>query len=265
MWLPETVRVGISARRLVVVQSGGPRPGATASVSFHRSASAAEPWRPALAALADWLAGRGAATRPRLRIVLAGRFVRWQLLPWRAALTRPQELAAYATLRFRETHGKAVEDWQVLHAPQPPGKTVPACAVDAALLQALRGVGADSGARLVSVTPYFAAAFDRWRPMLKGKVVWFGLLEEDALSLGLLRAGDWVGLHTQRLDPERGDWRAVLPAMLARIGIPAGLDQAAPLYLAGAGAPPAPVDDLPFTWLRPRLGSLADARLALGV
>lgn len=260
MWSPDTLHAGLSAQRLVLAGTGAMRPGRMLSCDSLECAPAdAAPWQPAVAALAQRLAAQR-GRRPALRVVLSGRFVRWQLLPWRAELTRPQEVAAFAQLRFRETYGKAAEEWRVLHAPQPPGRAVPACAVDAALLDALRKTSKEAGARLAAVTPYFASAFDRWRGNLKNGSAWFGLIEPDCLSLGLLREGGWIGLRAQRLGE---DWREALPGLMAQIGIPAGADAApAPLYLAGEGEAPAPAADLPFTWLRPQA---TDCRPALGI
>ncbi|MDO9165315.1 MAG: hypothetical protein Q7U13_04340 [Rhodoferax sp.] len=269
MWSPRSrsLHVGLTAQGLIHAKTAGLWWSQVVACERIDSMAVAdeEPWRPAVTALARLLA----AQRPgktKLHIVLSGRFVRWQLLPWRPELTQARELSAYASLRFRETFGKAAQDWQVLHAPQAPGKAVPACAVDTALMEALRSTCETGGASLAAVTPYFASAFDRWRGNLNGKTAWFGLIEPDCLSLGLLHDGNWMGLHTQRLD---GDWRHVLPGMMAQIGISAGLTETAPpLYLAGSGEAPLPDPVLAFAWLRPKAQAsraMADCRMALGV
>ena len=207
------------------------------------------PWRAPVQVLADWLAAQqGLACA--LRIVLSGRFVRWQLLPWRDELSAPGERRSLADLRFREMFGSLAQAWQVALAQLPPGRMAPACAVDQELLQALQaavsGVGGDadadasSGVRLARVAPYFSLAFDHWRSRIRGPGAWFVLLESDGVSFGLLQDGDWRCLHSQRLD---GDWRAVLPALLVQAGMAAGLGpQPLPLYLAGDLAqPPLPL------------------------
>lgn len=264
MWSPETLRVGLSAQRLVLADAGGWMRKAGAGERIDCAPlSGSAPWQPAVSALAQKLAGRK-GRRPALHVVLSGRFARWQLLPWRAGLTRPQELAAYAQLRFRETYGKAAEGWRVQAAPQPPGRCVPACAVDAALVEALQAAAGAAHARLVSVTPYYAAAFDRWRGRLKGGPAWFGVAEDDCLTLGLVRGDDWLGLRAQRLD---GDWREALPGLMAQIGIAAGVDAAAlPLHLAGECEAPAPEGAPPFSWFAPPAAEAPPgSRLALGV
>lgn len=262
-------RIGLSERRLVRAAMIGTWPGREQTYDSLEWAPPenAEPWRGSVSALAQLLAAQGQGERaPVVQVVLSGSFVRWQVLPWQSELSGLAELATYARLRFTETFGKIASNWDVLHAPQPPGKAVPACAVDTALVQALRTVCADAGARLDLVTPYFASAVDRWCPTLKGQVVWFAAIEPQCVSLGLLRNGDWLGLNTQRSD---GNWPDLLPGMMARIGVVAGLVPAsAPLYLAGTGPRPAASAALPFVWLMPRkidAGLDSGARLALGV
>jgi hypothetical protein len=252
---------------LSVCQAGGWRAGKIAACHSIACVGApdAESWQPALAALAQWLGGKD-RKKSIVHIALSGRFVRWQLLPWRAELTQSSELASYAKLRFREIFGHAADGWQVLRSPQPPGQTVPACAIDAALLQALGSACEGAGARLATVTPYFASAFDRWRKTLGGQPAWFGLIESDCLTLGLVQGGNWLGLRTQRLDE---DWRELLPSLMVQMGIVANLaDAKTPLYLVGEGSPPAPVAGLAFTWLQPKVAAqhtLSDYRRALGV
>ena len=271
MWSPKTLNIGLSTQRLVFAetQKMWPSKVSTCDSISYAEVAGAEPWRPAVAALARLLLEKrkeSSRQTPTLRIVLSGRFVRWQLLPWHPELTQPKERAAYAKLSFRETFGNVVEDWQIQLPPQPPDQTMPACAIDAALLAALHSTCKDAGAHLVAVTPYFASAFDHWRNTLKGKAAWFGLVETDCFSLGLLHGGSWVGLRTQRLDE---DWRDVLPGMMAQIGIPNSLeDITPPVYLAGDVEPPAPADAVSFAWLQPamqaKLGKVG-CRMALGV
>lgn len=275
MWSPKTLNVGLSPQRLVFAETQKMWPGKVAtcdSISYAETADA-EAWRPAVVTLARLLAAKRKANPKQtltLRIVLSGRFVRWQLLPWHPELTQPKERVAYAKLSFRETFGNAVEYWQIQLPPQPPNQTMPACAIDAALLAALHSACKDAGAHLVAVTPYFASAFDRWRNMLKGKAAWFGLVEAGCLSLGLLHGDNWIGLRTQRLDEaRREDWRDALPGMMAQIGIPVGFEAAVTLlYLAGDSEPPALAENLPFVWLRPTAlddSGMVGCRMALGV
>lgn len=269
MWSPDRPRwrIGMSSHQLV--RTRGRLGWLARDLVFDSVAvepvSQDMPWRAAVDALARWL---GAAnTRPPLvQIVLSGSFLRWQLLDWRAELSGQQEMAAYAKLRFADTFGKPADAWQILHAMQPPGRPTPACAAEVALLQALQGACREAGARLDLVVPYFASAADHWRSKLGKGTTWFGLIEPDWLSLGLLHQGSWQALRAQRID---GDLHSVLPGLMTRMAVSAGgLRSPAQIYLAGASVSPASLADLPFEWLRPAgaAGAGTDARrLALGI
>lgn len=243
--------VALSAERLAVAKAAAFWPGKFGEFDAVEldSGTQSTSWQPAVAALAAWLASN-VGRKPALHIVLSGRFVRWQLLPWRPEISRPDELATYAALRFRETFGQVVDSWEIMLSPQPPGKATLACAIDAALLDALRTTCRGSGAQLAAVSPYFAVAFDRWQHVLGKKTAWFGLVESDCVTLALLRDGDWVGLRTQRVD---ANGCAALPAMMAQIGICADVAVAAlPLYLVGDAGNPVAIDGLAVTWLEPK-------------
>lgn len=275
MWSLDTsvIRVGLSQQAVSIGKVSLMGWGSVDRVE-HLACSApsagAEPWRAAVDRLAQWLeAHKG--TRHGVQVVLSGRFVRWQLLPWRLELSGQSELAVYAALRFRETYGKAAQGWNILPAVMAPGLNVPAAAVDSALIEALTATCATHGARLRQLSAYFASAFDAWRGQLKGRSVWFGTVESDALTLGLLQDGQWVALQTQKLS---GDWREPLQALMLQMGMACDVPVAqVPLYLAGDMPPPTfasvgkGTGQQPFTWLSPRQKSMAAApglRLALG-
>jgi hypothetical protein len=264
------VNIGLSPGGLVLARTRGRwRPGLAdcESIACVESADAREeePWRAALAALASRLPGK-ATGKTKVKVVLSGRLVRWQLLPWRPELGGARELAAYAGLRFRETYGRGAEAWHVQCSPQPPGHPIPACAVDAGLIEALRRTCQAADARLVAATPYLATAFDHWRKRFRGGPAWLGLIEPDCLSLGLVSDGRWIGLRSQRLAES---WSATLPAMMTQLSIAADFaGPPAPVFLAGAIAPPEPIQGLPFSWLSPEWApakGLVACRMALGV
>ncbi len=262
MWSPSAgmLRVGLAQQGLAIARLPRFGLGLGMGLSLARQAAvqylpcAADPtpqtapWRAAVDALAQWLAEQ---KKPRLQVqvLLAGRFARWQLLPWRAELGSAEELAAYAALCFRQTYGRVAQDWQVLPAALLPGSTAPAAAVDSALMAALEQACGSCGAQLQTVTPYFSAAFDAWRARLKGPALWFGTLEADMLSLGLLQGGQWQALQTQRV---AGDWQAPLAALMAHMASACTVPDGAPLYLAGDLEAPFVMSGPPFTWLAPQ-------------
>ena len=110
-----------------------------------------------------------------------------------------------------------------------------------------------------------APCITAWRQAVDAPAAWFGILESDCVSLGLLSNRKWAGLHSPRLDD--GDWREVMAGMLARIGVPAGIaGSSPPLYLAGDAEAPASAPGLDFSWLQPPAGSATPlSRMALGL
>jgi len=252
VWSPSAplARVALSAHRVVIAQTQSRWPGSAPHAKQLEcpSLDGAPVWRPAVQALADWLSAQH--PKPALHIVLSSRFTRWQLLDSKVGLSQPDEVAAYAALRFKETYGKVAEHWSLMPSPQPPGSSLPVCAVDVALLDALRHMCKEAGASLVSVAPYFSSAFDRWQSALKGTVRCFGVVETDCLSLALLGPKGFISLHSQRLDTPLYD---TLPGLLVQMTVACGLSASnMPIYLVGkapASLPAVPTG-LSVQWLQ---------------
>lgn len=275
MWSPEmkTLHVGLSTQRVVLAtQRGLWRSRVTTCETLACEAAVGEPWRATVEALAHWLAQERRKALA-VRVVLSERFVRWQLLPYREELSGAAEMQAFAALRFQEVYGKAAEHWQVQLTCQPPMRATPACAIDTALIDALRTACEAAGARLVAVTPYFSAAFDRWHTLFDRKAAWFGLVEPDCLTLALVQGGQWLGLHTQAVPGSvtatASGWRDLLPGLMTQLGLQSDLVGESPaVFLAGDANKPEPMAQLPWSWLQPASGggeAGSGWRLALGV
>lgn len=264
MWFADRSRVvvGLAAHQVVLLPVRKVWPGPLhAPVVRDCAADGGTLWHSAVAALTSAL-GQLSWRPRRVRVVLSERFVRWQLLPWRDGLGGASEYAAYARHHFQSTYGPAAENWLIQLALRPPGHAVPSCAIDAALLEALQAACASVGASVDAVVPHFVDAFDHYRRRISSGATAFGLIEEDGLSLAVLRGGQWLSLHTQRTD---GDPRVALPGMLARASVEAAIPLLGlQLVLAGGDAAPVAPEGLQMTWLQPRqtAGALARWHLA---
>lgn len=230
-------------------------------------------WQPAVAALGSWLRESG-LKRARLHVFLSSQLVRWQLLEWQPQLVRPQELDAYVQLRFRATFGAVADSWRVVHTEPLPGRALPACAIDEALLAELHQLQAIGDTTVASVVPYFSAAFDRWRSSVGQKMAWFGVAEPGSLTLGLLHRGVWHGLRSARhADVSATGWRSVLPALQAQIQLASGLEttrETPTVYLVGCGTEAQRSRDPHLVWLAAERGGHADGpvgieRMAWGI
>ncbi len=198
----------------------------------------AEPWRASLNFLAPAL-----DKNVDLAVVLSSHFVRLQLLPWQAELKTRAEWQAYGTFRFQEIYGSVADAWDIVLSNEPPGRAVMACAVDRALLDALKELAGERGGRLVSVQPAFALAWNRHRKSLGAAAGAFVLAEPGRLCAGLCRDGAWFALRNQSVtEPEAGIGGLLAQQlMLADMPLPVGevlvvgLDGAA--LKAAAGLP----------------------------
>lgn len=232
MWSPEFGhwQAAVSERQVALAHArpwGRPRP-AGAGFRLCLPYDDKPAWCAAVDALTRWLAQQPGRARP-VQVVLSGRFVRWQLLPWNDALARPAELQAFARARMREAYGPVADQWAVRYAMGRPGRPVCVAAVDQALIDTLRA--ACDGARMAlrAAAPYFSTAFARWRRRIDRRGAWFAVHEPDYLTLGLMHGGDWISLSGCRVDTH---WRVVMNRLMAQAAIPAGVDAAAlPLYL----------------------------------
>jgi hypothetical protein len=130
-----------------------------------------------------------------LTIVLSSHFVQYLLVPWRAGVTRPSELKAFAQMCFEETFGGRAGDRTVLVARERAGSARVAAALDSAWLQALQSAAAASALRLVSIQPHLCAVFDRaQRPL--GSRDFLLLVAEPARSCVLVASdGHWRSLR----------------------------------------------------------------------
>lgn len=143
----------------------------------------------------------------RLTVVLAGRLVRYAVLPWSAALGSEDEWLAYARHTLASTYGAAA-GWRVRLSRAERGKARVACAIDESLFDALRALP-----NVVSIQPGLMPEFNaRRRELARGRA-WLVLEEPERLTLCLIAEGDWKLIRSRRAG---ADWRAALPDLLAR-------------------------------------------------
>lgn len=254
------LQVALLENRLVIGRAGLRRSdpeGRTEVVDVAPAASHEPVWKPAMKVLSHWMRERD-LKRARLHVFLSSQLVRWQLLDWQPQLVRPQELEAYARLRFRSAFGSMADSWRVVHTEPLPGRPLPACAMDELLLAELNNLQSIGETSVASVVPYFSAAFDRWRSSVGQKMAWFGVAEPGSLTLGLLHRGVWHGLRSARhMDDSAAGWRSVLPALQAQIQLASGIDLAKEpptVYLVGCGAASEPSRDPRLVWLAAERG-----------
>jgi hypothetical protein len=209
-WRRERLLVGLSPERLRLQRvSGGRVVDDDGVLDWPVEAIGNEPWRGTVEALGRVLEESAGAS---VRVRLSGHFVRWLLLPASEHIAGDAEWESYARIEMQAIHGERAHDW-VLRVSEPrPGESVPACAIDRALCEAVDATCVAAGSRLQSLEPAFCVAFEARRTALRAPASALAHLEPGRLTLGLLLRQRWVALSSVRCG-ER--WLETLESELA--------------------------------------------------
>lgn len=175
-------------------------------------ASGVPPWRAALHALETTLPGF-ANGKIAATVILSNHFLRYAMVPWRAELADAEEDLSYARHCFAKVYGQASQQWELRLSQGVPEAPRLASAVDAELLDALKGVFDGSRVDLFSIQPHLMAAFNGFRGRMRQRSAWFALLEPGNLCLTLLHHGRWMRVRSLRIG---SDWREDLLQILER-------------------------------------------------
>ena len=193
----ERLRIGLSPGRVDLARFswGGRRLLKESSVECER-ASDKPAWAPALQALDPALAGF-ASRRDSTAVVLSNTFVRYLVIPWQPDVSGARELAELAALRFRRTFGEHAADWTIRCNAGAYGEAIVACAVETALVTALRERLRAHKLRLTSLQPLLMAAYNDHRKALAPTNA-FATIERGRVCLGVMHEGRWSHIVSRR-------------------------------------------------------------------
>lgn len=228
-WWRERVRIVLAPSGAELTRFGRgfrPAPIASGLVAAEAGESAADLFARAVAD-SRW-------HRADAQVVLSGHLVRYQMLPFSAALATDVDRIAYARLEFAAVHGEKAQGWELALADAPAGEPAPVCAIDAALVASIKAACTGATLALTSVTPRFVVAFDRVRQHIGRGPGGFALVEPARLTLGLFDQGRWRALSNPRFE---GPVAAALAAELTQalaLGTVGG--EGARLHVVFAGA-----------------------------
>lgn len=169
-----------------------------------------EPWRAALATLGETM--RELPKGTTCRVIVSSCFVRYALVPFSTALVNRTANEALAAHVFQHIHGDQAQAWACRVAPAATGDKRVACALDAALADAIESVARECGVTLAAIEPTLTSGFNRARRRLPPSC-WFAAVETGRLVLGLLVDGQWIHLASERC---AGHWEGALARMLSR-------------------------------------------------
>ncbi len=224
---PDAVTVRLAPSTLTVTRKGRGRSASPPlQAPCEPDSSAMEPWRSAVVALAAM-----PLAPCRLTIELSNHFVRYALVPWSERLSSPAEEETYLRHHFARVHGDKALAWAVRASEAPPAAPRLASAVDAPLIEAIKGaVRRKPGIKLASIRPLLMSAFNAWRGAVPPAGAWVVLAEPERACVALHGPAGWRSVQSAR-----GAWRALLDRERMRV------DEDVPrlVLLGGAGAPPA--------------------------
>jgi hypothetical protein len=198
----------------------GLRPVARLSTHLSGGKSGGEPWRAALETLAGAL--HTLPRRTRCRVIVSSAFTRYALLPFSTTLVDRRSNEALAEHVFRHIHGDQAASWAFRVAPAAAGHRRVACALDSALVEAVRSAAKTCGVSLEAIEPALAAAFNSGRRDL-ARSCWFAQAEPERIVLGFIHDGEWVHLAAER---PSGDPKTALARMIARESLLCAADAA---------------------------------------
>ena len=181
-------------------------------VPCDRGDDGSQAWRPALQAMEAMLPGF-ADGKTTATAILSNHFVHYTLVPWRAELADEKEDLSFARHCFTKVYGEIARQWELRLNQEAPGTSNLASAVDAELLDALRGVFGKAGIPLSSIQPHLMAVYNDFRGDLRQRSTWFALLEPGHLCLALLHQGRWARVRSLRIGRA---WLDEFPQILER-------------------------------------------------
>lgn len=146
--------------------------------------------------------------RTRLSCILAGDGVRYAIVPWRDALSRPVQRQLLAEQCFVDAHGEAARGWTVCQHAARYGVATLACAIDTALLDRIDAAAQARRCTVASVQPSLMGAYNQARHGIAPGLHWF--VETDARWTTLLLMDDADALQVKRLRAPATDLKALL-------------------------------------------------------
>jgi len=228
-------------------------------------------WAGALAELETMLrshrptGARSRLGRPALSVALSLGYARFFRLPWSEPLLKRGRWAAFAAAQFAAQFasassgsGAAPDSFSFLVEDAPPGAPRLACAIEHALLVALNELARRTNTRLISASPWIAAAINLHARHLPADG-WFAAIEDGHLALVMLSEGvareiaiaPWPDETSSRHPGTPSDWRISLARLECRMRLRSARPAGLPLILldaSGRGAVSGPTDlaDLPL-------------------
>ena len=219
-WSGERWVAVLSPERVALVRR---RRGRNAACALHAQRACADRSAEAAVDALRFVLAEEDVKRGELTLLVSSHFVQYLMIPWRAGLASPKELATFAELCFEETFGAEAGARSVVVARERAGSPRMAAALGRSWLATLESAVAGSPLRLVSVQPYLCALFDRVQPGLRGDDFML-LVAEPARSCVLVASdGRWRSVRSMGAPVRAGDLAHLIEREVQLCGLADGV------------------------------------------
>ena len=212
---PDQLGIALFPQRLLLVRSSGGlrrRLVHKEALAFAPAEAGVPAWQAATDALAQKVSP-AALPRAQVKLILSNHFVHYLVIPWRDGLSNQEEEWAFARHCFERVHGSDAAHWKLRLCSDTRGEPRLACAVEPALIEALRAHLGPLGRRYRSLQPHLMASFNSCRAQIGSGPTWLVVAEPGLLCLALLQDGCWHSINRVKVGP---DWINQLPGLLER-------------------------------------------------
>lgn len=152
-------------------------------------------WWASLKTLSDEVAL--GSRRSRVSLVLSNHYCHYALFSRPAGIAGESEAHAYVLNRMQALYGETVKSAELRLSPV--GRRAWfACCIPNALIAQAREVFAAKRTALVSIQPYFAAAWNRRASAMRGRSGWFLVQEVKRLVAAYVSNGQWMHVASRR-------------------------------------------------------------------
>lgn len=183
-------------------------------------------------------------------IILADDWVRYFMVTPPKNLMRFADCKAAADMRFQTLYGEMVGDW-TLCADWRTRTPFLACAIPRALVASQQQLAQEHKLKLLSIAPYFIAAWNRWQSRLN-PAAWLGVVQGDVFTLGVIEQKRLRAVRVTQFAQQLWDDKDALPVHLNREALRLNLPAPSAIQLCG---------NIPGHWASQSMGTVQCQRL----
>ncbi|WP_370306065.1 hypothetical protein [Sinimarinibacterium flocculans] len=190
-------------------------------------------WAAGLGALAEWLGTRERLQGAVLDIIVDDSLVRYTLVPWQRELRRRTERMALARACFENAYGDAMQPWDIRIDAVAGNRPAIACAIEHALVTAVKRLCAENKVKLHALQPAFVLKLNSTREAMSTDDIVVLAVDERTIAGACQMAGCWSSVWSRRLPTTHADSMSsdCWPTQLHRECLLRGYSESIPVVL----------------------------------